>query len=175
MKQKVIILGELILIIIIIGLLFWLKNENKDISKSKNNLEETINVLNIQNENQKEEIEMQANIIRSLNNKLDKEEQIEYTKCKSTLTFNVIDILDYTGPVLGYKYVLVDKFQEFEPYIIRLKETFKIDKNKNYEITFYGYQNIDNIETLINSSEIMSVIETSKQGMEQINKYCIDN
>ena len=99
---------------------------------------------------------------------------IEEREISFTRTYRIVKILDYEDATNQYTYIILDKFQEFKPYLIKLEKTLAttLTQDKFYEFTFNGIykENIDysNIQELFNNFNIISIKLTDKSGLEQI-------
>lgn len=95
-----------------------------------------------------------------------KEEKREYIK-----TYNVIEKLDITDETGDYNYYVIKQFQDNEPVLIKVSNTYKLEKDKNYEFVLYGIKNKSQKYTqneIFEKFEIKNIVETDKTGLEQI-------
>ena len=105
-------------------------------------------------------------MIYELDENNNKEEKREYIK-----TYNVIEKLDITDETGDYNYFVIKQFQDNEPVLIKVSNTYKLEKDKNYEFVLYGSKNKDKKYTqneIFEKFEIKNIIETDKIGLEQI-------
>lgn len=102
----------------------------------------------------------------SLDENDNKEEKREYIK-----TYNVIEKLDITDETGIYNYYVIKQFQDDEPVLIKVLNTYNLEKDKNYEFVLYGIKNENQKYTqneIFDNFEIKNIIETDKIGLEQI-------
>lgn len=95
-----------------------------------------------------------------------KEEKREYVK-----TYNVIERLDITDETGDYNYFVIKQFQDNEPVLIKVSNTYNLEKDKNYEFLLYGSKIKDKKYTqneIFENFEIKNIVETDKTGLEQI-------
>lgn len=95
-----------------------------------------------------------------------KEEKREYIK-----TYNVIEKLDITDETGIYNYYVIKQFQDDEPVLIKVLNTYNLEKDKNYEFVLYGIKNENQKYTqneIFKNFEIKNIVETDKIGLEQI-------
>ena len=91
-----------------------------------------------------------------------------------TRTYRIVKKLEYKDNINEYSYIVVDKFQEFKPYIIKIRkeEAKELKENNSYEFTLKGiYQgniNYSNISELFEKFEIEKICITDKKGLEQV-------
>ena len=91
-----------------------------------------------------------------------------------TRTYRIVKKLEYKDNINEYSYIVVDKFQEFKPYIIKIRkeEAKELKENNFYEFTLKGiYQgniNYSNISELFEKFEIEKICITDKKGLEQV-------
>lgn len=104
--------------------------------------------------------------------------------CSFTVTYRVVNLLDgYIAEVPEYSYVVVDKFQEHGAiaHFIPTELKNNLEINHSYEFTYHikGNGIIDDIYDVINNislnhydngnlSVVLSIKETDKLGLEQI-------
>lgn len=95
-----------------------------------------------------------------------KEEKREYIK-----TYNVIEKLDIVDETGKYNYYVIKQFQDSEFVLIRVPNTYNLEKEKNYEFVLYGSKIKDKKYTqneIFENFEIKNITETDKIGLEQI-------
>lgn len=100
----------------------------------------------------------------------EKDSLLNYT-CEYVETYRYIDDYTYMGAVLEEKFIIVDKFQEFVPRIIRINTSnikINFEKGKNYEFTFRSGLNDSEAADIY----LVKVVETDKVGLEQNQEYC---
>ena len=73
----------------------------------------------------------------------------------------------------GRKYLQEDKVRQFEEVeTVKVKKSLNYDiaAGKNYEFTFeYTIEDIDdNIKSIFNNTNLVSIIETNKTGLDQV-------
>lgn len=86
-------------------------------------------------------------------------------------TYNVIEKLDITDETGTYNYYVIKQFQEDEPVLIKVSNTYNLEKSKNYEFVLYGIKNESHKYTqneIFENFEIKNIVETDKIGLEQI-------
>lgn len=112
-------------------------------------------------------------IIDDLNSKNNNSAEIqENYNCIYTQTFYIVGDYSYKGTVPTDKFIVVDKYQNLYPQIIKYnKDKFSFEKGKTYEITF---------ESLVSDGKeikrsIKEISLTDKQGMEQKQESCKKN
>ena len=102
----------------------------------------------------------------SLDENGNKEEKREYIK-----TYNVIEKLDITDETWTYNYYVIKQFQDYEPVLIKVSNTYNLEKDKNYEFVLYGSKIKDKKYTqneIFDNFEIKNITETDNIGIEQI-------
>lgn len=102
----------------------------------------------------------------SLDENDNKEEKREYIK-----TYNVIEKLYITDETGIYNYYVIKQFQDDEPVLIKVLNTYNLEKDKNYEFVLYGIKNENQKYTqneIFKNFEIKNIVETDKIGLEQI-------
>ena len=91
--------------------------------------------------------------------------------CRYIKTYYFVDYYDYQGDIPTDKYIIVDKYQEHNPIIIKYNTNdFDIvfEKGSNYEFTFTSI-----IEKGIESKKtIVDIRKTDRLGMDQIQESC---
>lgn len=91
-----------------------------------------------------------------------------------TRTYLVIDQLKSVDETGEYGYLIVNQFQRNNPTVVKVKLDLlsNLKFNENYEFTFYGEydsnKNYDTIEGIFNSFDILSIKETDKIGLDQL-------
>lgn len=144
MKKILLIIG--VILILVCCIIIVHTNQTKDISK------ESIG----------EKTETEKEIIEEKN-------EITFTR-----TYRIVEILEYEDTINEFSYIILDKFQEFNPYIVKLKkkQATNLHENNCYEFTFKGtyIKNFDysNIRQLFNEFEIVNISVTNKSGLDQI-------
>jgi hypothetical protein len=94
-------------------------------------------------------------------------------ECMFTKTLRVVDVLDYEGAVPEDKFVLVDFFQSFNPFVLRLNINDNVKEGLYYEFTFKGNKDMyTNNDASLNNFKILSIKETDKEGLSQIQEAC---
>jgi hypothetical protein len=102
-----------------------------------------------------------------------KDNESNNKKCTFTKTLRVIDILDYEGTVPEEKFVLVDSFQSFNPFVLKLDINDNVKEELYYEFTFKGNKDMyTNNDPSLNNFNILSIKETNKEGLLQIQEVC---
>jgi hypothetical protein len=96
--------------------------------------------------------------------------------CTFIKTLKIVDILDYEAAVPEDVFILVDAFQSFTPFVLRVDREYlsKLTKDKYYEFTFNGpikiYNNSE--DASLSNFRIISINETNKEGLDQIQEAC---
>lgn len=142
----------------------WLIFQNENLDKEKKNLQGQFDKQKLENEQLKESVE-------NVNNKLDKLNSLKDETCEYTQTFSYLGDYKYTATVPKYKFIVVDRFQEFNPIILEIDiEKFDIDfkLGHNYEITFVGHITDSDLKT----PTIKEIKETDKIGLGQVQESC---
>lgn len=158
--QKFIYIITSLITVVVIGVLILLMQNNKN-NNYKCKDEQNNSVIN-----------------RSLEKKYD---------CNFTQTWNVVDLIDgYIAEVPEWSYVVLDKFQDHSVYAHLIPTNLKEDLivGRYYEFTYHikGTGIINDFEDITNNlvlnpidvqsndkiKVILSVKETSRQGMDQI-------
>lgn len=87
-----------------------------------------------------------------------------------TKTYNVLNIADSNDK--DYIYLTIRQFQEEEVKTVKIQKslTNSIEIGKDYEFTFKYTDKLveDNIESIFTNTTLISIRETDKQGLEQI-------
>lgn len=103
-----------------------------------------------------------------LSNEVDNEENI--TNAKTFIrTYNILNIAESNED--SYIYLTIRQFQEEEVQTVKVEKRLcpNIEVRKNYEFTIKPKSKIeDNILSIFNNSEIISIKKTDKIGLEQI-------
>ena len=102
----------------------------------------------------------------SLDENDNKEEKREYIK-----TYNVIEKPDITDETGIYNYYVIKQFQDDEQVLIKVLNTYNLEKDKTYEFVLYGNKIKDkkyNQNEIFENFEIKNIVETDKIGLEQI-------
>ncbi len=103
-------------------------------------------------------------------------EIIEEGECAFTRTYHVVDIMKYQATDNISKFVILDQFQEYNPFIVKLTkdQASKLFKNKMYEFTFNGSRKYKNKEynELFENFELTNIKETEKVGLDQLQETC---
>lgn len=101
-----------------------------------------------------------------------KNEKSDYLKCVYKDIFKIIDINDdYNSQVLEYTFVTIDKFQNFNPFIVKIEKKFLngIEKDKYYEFKFlYFYPTDYEIKSdidIFDNYELVSVTKVKENGL----------
>ena len=103
----------------------------------------------------------------------DDSEWVNVKKCTFTRTYKVLAIYDSNDD--DYKWITIRSYQDEDIATVKIKNKYNINKNENYEIKFKveGKIKKDNISDIYNNSSIISIDETDKEGLEQLNeKIC---
>lgn len=91
-----------------------------------------------------------------------------------TRTYRIVKILEYEDNTNEFNYIVLDKFQEFNPYIIKIKKELSANlyEDCSYEFTFKGIYIKDfdysNIRDLFNKFNIVNITLTNKSGLDQV-------
>ena len=103
-------------------------------------------------------------------------EIMEEGECTFTRTYRVVDIMKYQSTDNISKFVIIDQFQENNPFIVKLTkdQASKLFKNKMYEFTFNGSKKYKNKEynELFENFELINIKETEKVGLDQLQETC---
>lgn len=103
----------------------------------------------------------------------DDSEWVNAKECTFTRTYKVLAIYDSNND--DYKWITIRSYQDEDIATVKIKNKYNINKNENYEIKFKveGKIKKDNISDIYNNSSIISIDETDKEGLEQLNeKIC---
>lgn len=132
-----------------------LDEKNKKQSNEIKNLTKEIQTL------EKEKIELKKLALE--NNKPNS----STVSCKFTKTFKVLYIFDNWEADLDYTFIVVDQFQGFSPFTLRIKKEYikNLKLNNYYEFSVNGDDDF-------NSYKILGIKETNKVGFEQIQESC---
>ena len=70
-----------------------------------------------------------------------KNEKNDYLKCIYKDIFKIIDINDGYNSKEEYAFITIDKFQDFNPFIVKVNNNFLngVEKNNYYEFKFLYY------------------------------------
>lgn len=110
----------------------------------------------------------------SIGEKTEKENIEEKNEITFTRTYRIVEILEYEDNTNEFSYIILDKFQEFSPYIIKIKkeQATNLYEGNCYEFTFKGAYIKDfdysNIRQLFNEFDIVNISATNKSGLDQI-------
>ena len=154
-KFKISYLIFITIIIVLIGATYvvWYKSQEKN--------EEIITL-------EKEITKLRKN--QSDDNTIDSEIAPDSTDCNFTKTYNIVEILNYVGNAGEERYIIVDAFQDKLPLILKLADSnLIVEIGKSYEITFNSNSKFSDD---ISKASIVNIIETDKNGMEQIQETC---
>lgn len=100
--------------------------------------------------------------------------------CEFTVTYKIVNLLEnYIYEVPEYSYIVIDKFQQNNPitHYISTEQKNNLEVNKYYEFTYHIkgtgnitsiYEVINNIDSNKNLNVSLSIKETNKLGLEQI-------
>jgi hypothetical protein len=111
--------------------------------------------------------------VSELKNKLSLLNKSNTSECTFIQTLRVIDILDYEGAIPEDKFILVDQYQSFNPFVLKANKEDDIKEGKYYEFTFKGLkEKYNNNDDLISDFTILSIKETNKVGLDQIQEVC---
>lgn len=103
-----------------------------------------------------------------LSNEVDNEENVTNEKA-FIRTYNILNIAESNED--SYIYLTIRQFQEEEVQTVKVEKRLcpNIEVRKNYEFTIKPKSKIeDNILSIFNNSEIISIKKTDKIGLEQI-------
>lgn len=115
-------------------------------------------------------------IVLNYNQEKEQAEQIENTKNTTEditfiRTYNIIKDLNKTDTTGQYKYYVIDQFQMDSPIVIKVKNSYNLIENENYEFTFEGRKTDGKeytIQEIFEDFNIVDIKETDKEGLEQI-------
>ena len=153
MKRNVLLIS----ILVLIALIFILSYQNMLLKKELNTTSNTHNIATDTNKD---------NIAHTYD-------------CEFTVTYRIVNLLeDYIYEVPEYSYIVVDKFQQNNPFTHYIPSSLKtnLKTNKYYEFTYRinGTGNITNIYNVINNinsnstlNVSLSIKETDKLGLDQ--------
>lgn len=98
-------------------------------------------------------------------------EEPKTTDVKFTQTYTVKANLQEEDATGEYYFYVVDKFQAFDPLVIKVEKKYTLEVNKSYEFTFEGtkvegknYSTSDIFDTFT----IVDIKKTDKVGLDQI-------
>ena len=138
--------------IIIVVLMMYILLENKKNNSSLENVDSNVAVSN-----------------NKITHNIVSEEKRRYTK-----TYSVVKNLNMTDETGNYNYYVVKEFQNEEPVIIKVKQSFDLKEKQNYEIILYGTkiegENYSPAE-IFENFEIIDIRETDKTGLDQIQDF----
>lgn len=101
------------------------------------------------------------------------EEKVEETKATDVEfvgTYMVVANLNKTDATGEYDFYVVEKFQEFEPLVIKVNKQYKLTENVNYEFTFNGKKTEGKDYTtrdIFDTFTISKIEKTNKVGLDQ--------
>lgn len=137
-----------------------LKEENEKLKDENITLSERIINVTEENNSLKEELE---------------NEDLGELECQFIRTYIVKDFLEYTTDEKDKEeFIVLDQFQENDPFLIKLNNSYNLEKNKFYEFTFKGSTKHRKSEQkfLFKNYTLASVELTDKLGLEQIQESC---
>jgi hypothetical protein len=134
-----------------------LKANIKNINKKNDKLQQMIIGLQAENENLKKGINNDSN-----------------ESCTFINTLRIIDFYDYYASDNNQKFVIVEQFQSFVPFILRVDNDMaeKLKKDKYYEFTFSGNKKLSDIDGALSNFNIVNINYTNKVGLSQIQETC---
>jgi cell division protein FtsB len=142
-------------------------NNNKQISDLKANIE-NINKKNdeLQQMNTKLQTENE-NLKKGINN--DSNESCTFIK-----TLKIIDLYDYYANDNNQKFIIVEQFQSFDPFILKVDNNMasELKEDKYYEFTFRGNKKLSDIDGALSNFNIVDISYTDKIGLSQIQETC---
>lgn len=103
-----------------------------------------------------------------------KEEKIQNYECRFTRTYTILAIYDDDDE--KYQNITIKRFQANEISTVRILKKFKFEEKRSYEITFDLKKrlNDDMIYLIFDNSNIISVKDSDKLGLEQVNEKLCD-
>ena len=119
-------------------------------------------------------IQLLENQKQQLMDQLKKMEEMTPSKskeCKYTQTFRYLDTYSYKGDVPFNNYIIVDRFQEFQPYLLEYdpnRIAINLEKNQFYEVTFQSLLS-NGVE---NKKRVVALKKTDKLGLDQTQETC---
>ena len=162
MKKGLIIIIIIFLIFIILGCGVYinlLTRQIIELSEYKDNINNNVQ------ENNVEESNVGENGVEDDKIQEDKSIDIEFVR-----TYIVLANLNQTDATGEYNFYVVDKFQDFDPIVIKVDKKYTLKENQNYEFTFKGskiegkdYSTRDIFDVF----DITNIEKTNKLGMEQ--------
>jgi hypothetical protein len=85
-------------------------------------------------------------------------------ECTFVKTLRIVSILDYQSAILEDKFILVDSFQSFNPFVLRLNINDDIKEGLYYEFTFKGNKDMyTNNDASLSNFKILTIKETNKE------------
>lgn len=103
-------------------------------------------------------------------------EILEDGECIFTRTYRVIEKMNYQTTDNISKFVILDQFQDHQPFIVNLSkdQASKLTKNKNYEFMFTGNKKAQKSKysELFKNFEITDIKETDRVGLDQLQEPC---
>ncbi len=104
-------------------------------------------------------------------------EVIETGECVFIRSYRVVDIMNYQTTDNTSKFVILDQFQEFQPFVVNLTkdQAAALIKNNSYEFTFSGNRKHQKSEynELFKNYELTNIKETDKVGLDQLQEPCL--
>ena len=100
-----------------------------------------------------------------------KNEKNDYLKCIYKDIFKIIDINDGYNSKGEYAFITIDKFQDFNPFIVKVNNNFLngVEKNNYYEFKFLYYYpsdiKISNDADVFNNYELLSITKVLENGL----------
>ena len=103
-----------------------------------------------------------------------KEEKIQNYECRFTRKYTILAIYDDDDE--KYQNITIKRFQANEISTVRILKKFKFEEKRSYEITFDLKKrlNDDMIYLIFDNSNIISVKDSDKLGLEQVNEKLCD-
>jgi hypothetical protein len=102
-----------------------------------------------------------------------KDNELNNKECTFTKTLKIVDILDYDGAVPDDIFILVDYFQSFNPFVLKISINNEVKEGLYYEFTFKGNKDkYTNNDSSLSKFKILSIKETNKEGLSQIQEEC---
>lgn len=148
-KNKKVIIGFLIVLIIVIGVIVAYKVIEKSVTDRE---DFKFTVENIS-----------SNSVDTINN--GNTEDFTFIK-----TYNILNVTESNDE--NYLYLTIKQFQEEEVETVKVEKRLAniVEKGNNYEFTFkYTDKTVkDNIKSIFTNTILISITKTDKQGIEQI-------